>query len=379
MKIFRQYHIIKILEEQEKQNMPLDAFLSDYFRKHKAIGSKDRTYISDTSYGIIRWKSLLDFLSSYPSNWEKRVELFCRYSSVEELMNDYKTLSIPNHIKVSFPAELFDLIAASYGVEEAMNLCLVSNQAAPTTIRVNVLKIARDALLKKWKGQYAVKPTTQSAEGIVFEKRQNFLGMEEFKAGYFEVQDECSQLVAQHVKALPGQHVLDYCAGSGGKTLAIAVHMNNLGQIYLHDIRQSALQQAKLRLKRAGIQNAQIFASGNPQLNKLKGKMDWVLVDVPCSGTGTMRRNPDMKWRFSESMLESLVKQQQEIFEKGLAFLKKTGKIVYATCSILQQENEEQIKFFLSKYNLELDEPLFKVLPKQQHGDGFFAAILKQK
>ncbi len=123
--------------------------------------------------------------------------------------------------------------------------------------------------------------------------------MPEFKQGLFEVQDEGSQLIANLMDPTPGDQVMDYCAGSGGKTLAFAPKMQHRGQIYLHDIRPWALDEARKRLKRAGIQNAQVVLPEDPKLNKLRGKMDWVLVDAPCTGSGTFRRNPDMKWKFS--------------------------------------------------------------------------------
>jgi 16S rRNA C967 or C1407 C5-methylase (RsmB/RsmF family) len=259
-----------------------------------------------------------------------------------------------------------------------MHLALHSNEAAPTTVRINRGKTSREELLEKWADSYDVRPCEQSADGIVFEKKCNFYVLPEFKQGLFSVQDEASQLVAALVEASPGDHVLDYCAGSGGKALAFAYQMEGKGQLYLHDIRPRALVEAKQRLARAGIQNSQLVQADSPALKKLKKKCDWVLVDAPCSGTGTLRRNPDMKWRFSGEMVARLVGQQRQIFEQALSFLKPGGTIVYATCSILPQENQEQVEHFVATYDLEMEEPLFQSFPESGKMDGFFACRLRR-
>ena len=232
-------------------------------------------------------------------------------------------------------------------------------------------------MLKKWDGLYEVSPCRQAQFGIVFHKKINFFGLPEFKEGLFEVQDEGSQLIADLVKAEPGQLVMDYCSGSGGKTLAFAPKMNNTGQIFLHDIRPRALEDCRKRLRRAGIQNAQVVLADDPKLKKLKKRMDWVLVDAPCTGTGTMRRNPDMKWNFTQEMLTRLTGQQRTIFERGLSYLKPGGRIVYATCSILNEENQEQADHFLKTYNLTMEGEPFQSLPAEKGMDGFFGVVFK--
>ena len=185
-------------------------------------------------------------------------------------------------------------------------------------------------------------------------------------------------MLAQLIQVKPGQQVLDYCAGSGGKTLAFAPMMQGKGQIYVHDIRPFALQEARKRLKRAGVQNHQILLPTSPHLAKLKKKMNWVLVDTPCSGTGTLRRNPDMKWKFDEEMLARLVGQQRMIFEKALSFLHPNGRIVYATCSLLKEENQAQVNHFLTTYSLAVEDDLFQTLPTLGGMDGFFGVVLKR-
>lgn len=370
---FREHHLLALLTQYEKQQLPLDLFISQYFRDHKALGSKDRGFIADTIYAMIRWQGLLDYLCQTEATWEKRFELF-QSSNLSALQQDP---SIPPHIRVSFPKSLFDQLIENYG-EKAIEICLNCNQTAPTTVRVNPMKTTRDALIEKWKDKYSISECQYSPYGIRFHQKIHFFSTPEFLEGLFEVQDEGSQLLGLLVKAKPGQQVMDYCAGSGGKTLAFASQMEGKGQIYVHDIRPHVLTEARRRLRRAGIQNAQTVLADHPNLKRLKKHMDWVLVDAPCSGTGTLRRNPDMKWKYNEEMLQRLIGQQRYIFEKALSFLKPGGHIIYSTCSILKQENEEQMNHFIKTYNLQVEET-FQTVPSEGNMDGFFAAVFKSQ
>lgn len=364
---FREYHLLELLSSYEEQKLPLDQLVNNYFRAHKALGSKDRAEIAATLFPLIRWKGLLDSLTPPPATWEKRLKQF-RSLDLSRIHS-----SLPPHNQVSFPKELFEKLMESYGLEKALLYCRACNGEAPLTVRINPLKTTRDALLRKWP---ETAPCPFSEFGIIFKKRVNLFQLEEFKQGLFEVQDEGSQLLAALVQAKPGDQVLDFCAGSGGKTLAFAHRMEGKGQIYLHDVRLHILQEARKRLQRAGIQNAQIALAKDPKLKKLKRKMDWVLVDAPCSGTGTLRRNPDLKWKFSLEMLKSLTGKQRTIFEQALSFLHPQGKIVYATCSLLPEENEEQIAHFCRTYNLKVSGEIFKSLPSEGGMDAFFGAVL---
>lgn len=372
-KPYREHHLLQLLEGYSKQKLPLDLFISHYFRDNHALGSKDRQFIAENVYALVRWQGLLDRLSPSPS-WEDRYQTFV----ARDLAEVQEQEDIPLATRVSFPSNLFDLFVKSYGAEKAHALCLICNTPAPTTVRVNTLKISRDTLFTRWEGTYDISPCLHSPEGILFHKKINFFQLPEFKEGLFEVQDEGSQLLARLVAVKPGEQVLDYCAGSGGKTLAFAPHMEGKGQIHLHDIRPFALQEAKKRLRRAGIQNSQIVLPDSPHLNKLKKKMDWVLVDAPCSGTGTLRRNPDMKWKFDDEMVDRLIGQQRMIFEKALSFLKPDGRIVYATCSLLKEENQDQVEHFLSTYQLQIEGNPFQTLPSTGGMDGFFGVVLKR-
>lgn len=380
---FRQHHIIIIMEDYDDQSLPLDLFIGNYFREHKALGAKDRAEIAETVYGMIRWKSLIDYAyqtnlppnsKDYPPNWEQRFEVYSQPSFSDLKSNE----EIPPHIRLSFPKLLFDLIENTHGLEKAIEICGISNTAAPTTVRINTMKTSRDEMLSKWKNFHNVIPCPMASNGISFDRRISFSAMPEFREGLFEIQDEGSQLLADLVQAEPGQLVLDYCAGAGGKTLAFAPRMQNKGQIFLHDIRKHALEDCRKRLKRAGIQNAQVAYAEDPKLKKLKKNMDWVLVDAPCTGTGTLRRNPDMKWKIDDAMLTRLLGQQRTIFEKALSFLKPNGHIVYATCSVLKQENREQMNHFMKTYNLEVVGDIFESNPVRGGMDGFFGVVLKK-
>jgi 16S rRNA C967 or C1407 C5-methylase (RsmB/RsmF family) len=303
----------------------------------------------------MRWKSLFDYLKSDPENFNPQAHL--------------NETGIPLHIRLSCPEELYTLLVEAFGPEKTEQFCLASNTRAPVTIRVNLLKISREELFHRWKNIYSLSLCTQTVTGIVFHERVNFWVLDEFKQGLFEVQDEASQLIGRLVDAKPKQQVLDFCAGAGGKTLAFAPSMQNKGQIYLHDIRLFALQEARKRASRAGIQNVQFGLHAG-----LKEKMDWVLVDVPCSGTGTYRRNPDLKWKFSHTLLERLRQEQRAIFEEALTYLHPQGKIVYATCSVLPQENRQQALYFQEKFNLKLIHQ-FESFPTKDGMDGFFGAV----
>jgi 16S rRNA (cytosine967-C5)-methyltransferase len=375
MKPFRIHHLLSILSQFDVSNLPLDVFLNKYFRQNSSIGSKDRQEICEKLYILIRWQRLIDYFIPDTTSWEKRLDIILD-RSIETLRREP---NIPNDIQVSFPKLFYNLLVDSLGEDRAFNFCLNSNESAPITIRTNSLKTARDHLFEKWKNEFLIEKCEHSPEGITFFRRTNLFQFPEFKEGFFEMQDEGSQLVAKQIKAVSGDHVLDFCAGSGGKTLAFAPAMEGKGQIYLYDIRPHALVEAKKRLKRAGIQNAQILDKEKLKKKGLLKRMNWILLDVPCSGSGTLRRNPDMKEKFKLEDLDRLIHEQRAIFETALKYLSDDGKIVYATCSVLPQENMNQVNYFLEKYNLQLENEPFSSFPQKNRMDGFFSAVLSYK
>lgn len=363
---FCDHHISAILDDSAKSAKPLDLLLSEYFRSHKSIGAHDRRTIGETLYGMVRWKTLIDHCSRSEHSLD-RLSCF-RNISLDLCRQDS---SIPEPARLGINDFLYHRFCTCFGLEKTRELCHILNSPAPTTIRVNLLKTTPEDLLKLWEGKFHCQRCAKAPAGIQFQKREPLFTLPEFKAGLFEVQDEGSQLVAALVEAKPGEHVLDYCSGSGGKTLAFAPSMQGKGQIYLYDNRPWILIEARKRLCRAGIQNAQFVLP--------KKQVDWILTDVPCSGTGTLRRNPDAKWKIDDAMVKRLVQEQREIVKKALEYLKPGGQLVYATCSLLPEENESQVAYFLKTHPLVLTKEPLSLLPVDGGGDGFFAAVLKKQ
>ncbi|HSX38504.1 MAG TPA: RsmB/NOP family class I SAM-dependent RNA methyltransferase [Chlamydiales bacterium] len=369
---FCEYHIASFFSDEVHSGLPLDLALSNYFKNHKSLGARDRKIIGDAAFGMVRWKTLLDHL--------------CRKSDILGRIRCFNTLdwslilqnpSIPEPARLGVPAWLLERFNRDFGMKEAQNICRILNTQAPLTIRANLLKTNREHLLSLWASLGAF-PCKSASQGIFFSKRIPLFSFPEFKLGLFEVQDEGSQIVASQLAVKPGEAVLDFCSGSGGKALAIVPQMQGKGQIYLHDIRPRVLLEAGKRLKRAGVQNAQFLHPSHKTLARLKNKCDWVLIDVPCSGTGTLRRNPDQKWKLNPAAIERLKEEQRAIAKEAVGYVKPGGRLVYATCSILQEENEDQVKIFLNDLPLNLERPPLFLAPLEGGMDGFFVAVFKK-
>lgn len=379
---YRKSHIINILETFESdhmepgRNIPLDMHIRKYYLKNKSITNIDREFINEQVYSLIKYKGLLDFLTRGKIDWNKRIDVFYE----PDFESQKKNVNLPPHARVSYPKELFDLIASTFSVEKAIDYCSVMNERAPLTIRVNLLKLTREDLYNIFKKKgFDVVRTEFSPYGITFltNPKCNFFNMEEFRKGYFEVQDEGSQLVSLRVQCKPGDIVLDYCGGSAGKSLAIAPFTEGKGRIFIHDIRKNILLEARKRLRRAGVQNYQVNNDKDEIKTLLKEKCDWVLCDVPCTGSGTFRRNPDLKWKFSLPKLEETLKIQHTILEEAAQLIKPRGKIVYVTCSLIQDENLHQVVKFCRNNGFKIEsETVFQTVPKSKKMDGFFSVTL---
>jgi 16S rRNA (cytosine967-C5)-methyltransferase len=270
-------------------------------------------------------------------------------------------------------------------------------QEAALDLRVNTLKATRDEVLASLKGEgLDASPTLLSPLGVRLPARIALGAHEGFKSGLFEVQDEASQVCAWLVDAQPGETVIDLCAGAGGKTLALAASMKNKGRLVACDVSVGRLERSKLRLRRAGVHNAtlRIIEESDKWLKRQAGTFDRVLVDAPCSGTGAWRRNPDARWHLSPENLKNLTKTQDGLLDRGARLVKPGGQLIYATCSLLSEENTARIDAFLARndtfhirpvhgvWQLVFDVPCpsdgpFLTLTPARHGtDGFFVAIL---
>ena len=374
MSIFRRGHTLNLLNSFSFSSpKPLDGHLRSYFLKHKAVGAHDRREIADTVYDMIRHKLYLETVTG-KTTWEDMLKVFLQ----ADFHSIRKTSNYPVHIRHSFPTSMVEILTNIYG-KKTESILNSLNHRAPLTVRVNTLKSSCADLMHKWRNddKIGVRRCSHSLFGLQIINRGsvNLFGMDDFKNGLFEVQDEGSQLCAYQVQAAPGISLLDYCAGAGGKSLAIAPRMENKGQIYLYDIRETMLVEAKKRLKRAGVHNAQVASN----LNRLKKRMDVVLVDAPCSGTGTIRRNPDIKWKFTIEHLNELVEKQLSIMHSAFQYLKPTGELVYTTCSLLPQENSELIHRIKASLPLIEAAPPFQTSPLMGDMDGFYTVRLKYK
>lgn len=342
---------------------PLDGALRHYFLTKPSLGASLRRKIGDTIFGMMRHKTLLNH---FAKDLESQLHLY-QTVPLPTLASDPL---LPPHVRLSTPIFLYEKLVSIYGKTRGESLCEILQSTPPVTLRVNLAKISREELLLRLQKYFPCYAGTKTPTSIYLQKREPLFTLREFQEGLFEVQDEGSQQVASLVQAKPGDWVLDLCAGSGGKTLAFAHQMEGKGQIFLSDIRPQALIEAKKRLKRAGIQNCQCLPLDHPQMAKLQGRCDYVLVDAPCSGSGTLRRNVEQKELLSQEMLSRLTLTQKELFAKGLSFLKPQGVLVYATCSIFPEENEEIVAHFLPKVHLRSS---LVLLPEQGGCDGFFA------
>lgn len=340
--MFLKDHILSFLSQQEKSKLPVDQAFRDYTRLYKQLGARDRRYMAEQIFGYVRWKELLQF--AYPGSKERQLAALAEVGQLRQ------NQAIPPHLRAGMTRDLYEMLPAD--LREKVGDWI--SQEAPIAIRVNRMKGDVETFLSLAKSEgWTLFPSEYVADALYLTKREPLFASSLFKEGWFEVQDEGSQMMAALVEATPKSHVLDYCAGSGGKALAIAPLMKGTGQLYLHDIRQGALQEAAKRLRRAGVQNGQI--AFGPSLKKLQGKIDFVLVDAPCSGSGTLRRNVDLKWKIDRPMVERLISQQRQIVKEAIPFVKKGGRLIYVTCSLLAEENERQVEFFQREYGLLLD------------------------
>ncbi len=307
---------------------------------------------------------------------------------------------MPAAVQLECPDQYFSILSDVFGQTLTQQLNAL-NLPANLDIRVNTLRVTAEALQDELqKADIAVKPASYAPLALQARGRPDLASTEAFAAGRFEIQDEGSQLVAMLVDAKPGQWVLDFCAGAGGKSLALAAAMGNKGHLVAADTSARRLTRAKLRFKRSGVENAERIqltgTDSDPFLKKMAGRYDRVLVDAPCSGTGSWRRHPDAKWK-NEADLPHLCALQSAILGRAARMVKRGGRMIYATCSLLPQENQDQVRAFLSAHpGFRLitaadiwraalpgpwpcaEDDVLTLTPAQHGTDGFFAAVMER-
>ncbi len=381
------------LEAIFEEGQYADKVIERTLKSNPKWGAKDRSFIAETTYEMVRWWRLVNFLSPSKDPWDlfgtywlmQGNELppwdeFARLQP-EKIKSKYDSITDPGLLE-SIPAWLQTLGSQELGEKWEAEIHAL-NEEAEVVLRVNTLKTTRERLKNLLEADgirsYLIKGYP---DALILEERQNVFRHPSFKEGLFEVQDASSQLVAAALQVEPGMRVIDACAGAGGKSLHLAALMGNKGKVISMDVEEWKLQQAKLRARRNGVS---IFEpkiiEGSKTIKRLKESADRLLLDVPCSGLGVLRRNPDTKWKLSLESLEKVQKTQQELLQSYPSMLKKGGQLVYATCSILPSENEEQIKKFLASEagkDFELLEDR-KVLAQESGFDGFYIARLLKK
>lgn len=397
---------------------PADGVVSDFFRQHRSLGIRERHSLAETTYTVLRQRLLLQHLAqSGKGEIERRLAIlawqgnegFLRAALSESEQQWLAQVSavdrtaLPEKLRHNLPDWLTDILKPALG-DDFWPLVESMNAPAPLDLRVNTYKAKREDVQAAFKeaGIEAL-PTPYSPIGLRIHSKPALHKLDVFMRGDVEVQDEGSQLLALLAGAKRGEMVMDFCAGAGGKTLALGAEMRNTGRLYAFDTSGHRLASLKPRLARSGLSNvfpAQIAHERDDRVKRLAGKLDRVLVDSPCSGLGTLRRNPDLKWRQSPKAVEELRVKQALILESASRLVKPGGRLVYATCSLLDVENEDIAQAFTSAHESD-----FKVLPAQEaltrahveqaqtlvrgdylrlwphrHGtDGFFAAVWERR
>lgn len=414
---------IDLLDLTERDPRPADAVANHFFRTRRFIGGGDRRAISALVWGVLRTRRHLGWWLDYchaPQTPRLLLAVQALFSGqtpnkiatafvagrygppplehAEMAVLDKlstRTLEhpdMPEAVKFEVPDWILPRLRAQFGPTLAAEMQAM-NEPAPLDLRVNLLKTDLPTAMRALAAEgLMAQPTLYSPWGLRLKSRQSVTSGKAFQDGLVEIQDEGSQLIALALDAQPGMRVVDFCAGAGGKTLAIAMGMGNKGHIVACDVSETRLDGAIKRLRRAGVHNAErhLLAAGDKWVKRQAEKFDRVLVDAPCTGTGTWRRNPDARTRLTAQDLDELVAKQAEILDQAQRLVKPGGKLVYATCSVLADENEAQIDKFLARQPgfallpLETPAPLqgqsFLRLSPAQHGtDGFFAAVLRKQ
>lgn len=416
-------HVAELYDDTLASRKPADHLIDVFFRKRKYLGSHDRRFIAETLYSLLRHRRRIESAVSTLDIYRTTrllviAALFLEKKYSPQQLGDEQILPIEllqrlyrstdgAHITgdgaeklartFSYQDWMTQRWIEQFGIEETERLMSVLNTQAPITLRVNALKTTVEECQQSLKSEGIESARTEfSPYGLHIPKRINVFQLDTFRKGFFEVQDEGSQMLALLVDPKPRAKVIDACAGGGGKSLALAALMKNRGEIFSLDIHDFRLEELRKRIKRAGVDTIRlktVLQDESPA--ELHDSADYVLVDAPCSGTGTIRRNPGMKWSVTPAMIEELQTKQSKILSNYSKCVKVNGTIVYATCSLMKEENEVVVESFLAAHrDFELLDPkeilsrfhleslannrYFQLLPHQHGTDGFFAAVMKR-
>lgn len=393
---------------------PADAVVSRYFRAHRNLGQQDRAFVAETVYAVLRRRRSLEAAAQSAAPRDLAIAALVRVRglsgrALEDVVREdeqalvarvraARSESFSAAVRADLPDWLWERLAALHGEEEAMRIAQGLLNPAPLDLRVNLARLGRDEALAQLRaGGVEGQPTPYSPAGIRLAGKPAINRLPLFAQGAIEVQDEGSQVLAYLLAPRRGEMIADYCAGAGGKTLALAMLMRGTGRIYAMDVSARRLAELAPRAARAGVTNVHPLAlagEGDARAKRLAGKLDRVLVDAPCSGFGTLRRNPDLKWRHGESAIAELAAKQGAILAAASRLVKPGGRLVYATCSILQEENEAIADAFAAAHEgfsplhcgeimvaqrvaLDAGERL-RLWPHRHGCDGFFAAAYER-
>lgn len=378
-----------------------DKVVARALKKDKRWGSSDRKFVAETIYEIVRWKRLYAEIAEVkePYDRDNLWRMFAVWAVLRgypipdwrqlegtperKIKGRFDELSKTRAIKESIPDWMDELGIKELGEKVWAKEIAAQNQPAKVILRTNTLKGTKESLRNTLMDlNIETEYLNDQPEALVLKERANVFLTDAFKQGLFEVQDANSQLVAGFLDVKPGMRVVDTCAGAGGKTLHMASLMENKGQLIAMDLYESKLKQLKLRAKRNGAFNIEYrIIDSTKVIKKLHEKADRVLIDAPCSGLGVLKRNPDSKWKLQPEFIDNIRKVQSEVLESYSKIVKPGGKLVYATCSILPSENQEQVEKFLKteigqQFTFVEDR---KMLASESGFDGFYMALMERK
>lgn len=386
--------VVAALQEIFSDNRYADKVIEKTLKLDKRWGARDRAFIAESTYNIVRWYRLLyEIKGEVPQNKQDWWEIVGIWFTLQDVTlpdwKDFESIDPPSikakrkalaaqfPIQESIPDWLNEIGQKELGDKWKPTLHALNEQAA-LVIRTNTLKVDRLTLQKELSNQGIV-AELYGADALVLPKRRNLFKLPLFKKGWFEIQDASSQEIAPFLDVQPGMWVIDACAGAGGKALHIASFMKNKGKIFALDLHEWKLKELRKRATRAGIDIIENRPIVNQKvIKRLEARADRLLLDVPCSGLGVLRRNPDAKWKLDKDFLDRVRGTQQKILQSYPRMLKPGGKLVYATCSILPSENQQQVQAFLQKNdNFKLIKER-QILPQDNGFDGFYMALIEK-